>query len=404
MCSKSSVPIICLLPGRAPLSDRENATEFWWLSKYCRGFVLSPVWRNGRRSTDGGPCARLGAFEYYTADTSRFPTPFRVVAEFLFYVRKGLELRKKAQYQAIVAYAPFTPAWAGLVLRALTGARLIVDFPGNPLNSFLLNSPRPRFLDRIKTWVSRATSPLIARLADHLRLLYAEQLDEIAHVPKERISAFHYFTAISKIPPADETTDVLLCLGGPWYRKGVDVLIRAFLKIADEFPSLLLRIRGFGAQRDYFESLAQHHPRIDIHRGLRHDEAMAELACCRLFVCPSRSEGFPRVICEAMAAGRPIVAASVDGIPHYVRDGVNGLLFRSEDVDELADKMRTCLRDPEFAAQLGRNARAYAIAHLSEKNYADSYWQMLEATLSNSSSARCADRPNSAEHDRLPCR
>jgi glycosyltransferase involved in cell wall biosynthesis len=72
----------------------------------------------------------------------------------------------------------------------------------------------------------------------------------------------------------------------------------------------------------------------------------------------SRYENAPRALIEAMALGCPIVAARVGGIPEIIRDGVDGLLHRVGDPDDLANKVLALLADPAQAAELGRSAVA----------------------------------------------
>jgi len=61
---------------------------------------------------------------------------------------------------------------------------------------------------------------------------------------------------------------------------------------------------------------------------------------CDVFVLPSRKyEGIPRVILEAMATGKPVIASDVGGVKDVIRDGQTGLLFRSSYVEELYLKL-----------------------------------------------------------------
>jgi glycosyltransferase involved in cell wall biosynthesis len=78
-------------------------------------------------------------------------------------------------------------------------------------------------------------------------------------------------------------------------------------------------------------------------------EAMVSVVC-------SRFENFPGTALEAGAMGCPIVAARVGGIPEVIRDGVDGLLHRAGDPDDLADKIVALLKDPARAAELGQRA------------------------------------------------
>ena len=76
-----------------------------------------------------------------------------------------------------------------------------------------------------------------------------------------------------------------------------------------------------------------------------------------VFVLPSLNEGMGRVLVEAMAAGRPIVASRVGGIPDLVRHGVNGLLVPARDEIQLADSISWLLSNPDKAARMGAAGR-----------------------------------------------
>jgi glycosyltransferase involved in cell wall biosynthesis len=84
------------------------------------------------------------------------------------------------------------------------------------------------------------------------------------------------------------------------------------------------------------------------------------LAAMDVFVLPSRAEAMPLVIPEAWAAGRPVVASRVGGIPELIEDGKTGLLIEPGDVDGLAVRLRRLLADPPAARELGRAGRELA--------------------------------------------
>jgi glycosyltransferase involved in cell wall biosynthesis len=77
-----------------------------------------------------------------------------------------------------------------------------------------------------------------------------------------------------------------------------------------------------------------------------------------VFVLPSRTEGHPKILLEAMACGRPCVASAVGGNRAIVADGETGLLFPPGDAGALADRVERLLRDQQLAASLGARARA----------------------------------------------
>jgi glycosyltransferase involved in cell wall biosynthesis len=78
---------------------------------------------------------------------------------------------------------------------------------------------------------------------------------------------------------------------------------------------------------------------------------------CDVVVLTSLWEGLPRVVPEAMAAGKPVVATSVDGTPEAVKDGVNGFLAAPHDVDTMAKRLAALLGDRGLAARMGAAGR-----------------------------------------------
>jgi glycosyltransferase involved in cell wall biosynthesis len=77
-------------------------------------------------------------------------------------------------------------------------------------------------------------------------------------------------------------------------------------------------------------------------------------------VFPSIYEAFGIVLLEAMACGKPVVASNVGGIPFVVEEGKTGLLFESGNVEDLADKIVTILKDEELREKMGEAGRERA--------------------------------------------
>ena len=102
-----------------------------------------------------------------------------------------------------------------------------------------------------------------------------------------------------------------------------------------------------------------------------------------VFVCPSTIENSPNALGEAMLLGMPVVAAKVGGIPDFVEDGEEGILFPGGRYEELALAVQTVFRDNETAVRLGENARARArLTHSPDTNYMrllEIYRSMAEA-------------------------
>jgi glycosyltransferase involved in cell wall biosynthesis len=90
----------------------------------------------------------------------------------------------------------------------------------------------------------------------------------------------------------------------------------------------------------------------------------------------------PNALMEAMAAGLPVVATSVDGVPMLIDDGVNGFLTSFGDKKKFADRIVEIYNNPEISASLGINARKTMINSFSvekmAQEYMDLYLKLLE--------------------------
>ena len=79
--------------------------------------------------------------------------------------------------------------------------------------------------------------------------------------------------------------------------------------------------------------------------------------CAAVYVLPSYAEGLPLSLLEAMAAGLPVAATSVGGIPDVVADGINGFLFAPGDSAMLQRLLRRLMHDPELGKRMALAAR-----------------------------------------------
>lgn len=136
-------------------------------------------------------------------------------------------------------------------------------------------------------------------------------------------------------------TIALLSVGRLDRQKGFDLVIQAAPHVIRSFPSVRFLIAGEGTERERLEALIRQHNLVNHVRLLGHRKDVPDLlAASDLFVFPSRFEGHPFSLLEAMAAGLPVVASSASGIPEIVTDRKNGVLFQSEDACDLLENLR----------------------------------------------------------------
>lgn len=157
------------------------------------------------------------------------------------------------------------------------------------------------------------------------------------------------------------------------HQKGVDILLRAFAQL--EKGRLL--IAGEGPDRTALEALAEElriQERVSF-VGIRHDlpEFFAEADC---FVLPSRYEGLPIVLIEAMAAGKAIVVSDFGAAREVLKEGETGLIVPRENPEELARAMGRVASDAPLRQRLGEAAR-----HAAERYSIEQHVEKLAALL-----------------------
>lgn len=161
----------------------------------------------------------------------------------------------------------------------------------------------------------------------------------------------------------------LLFVGGLANRKGVEDVLRAFSKLAQQRPHLELRIVGAGYLRDSLEQMVHTwglNNRVSFAGFVPHEKVQDELTHAHIFCHPSWTlkngdkEGIPGTIVEAMATGLPIVTTKHAGIPEMVRDGEDGYVVTERDIDAIAGAIMNLVDNPERRILMGRNAALQA--------------------------------------------
>jgi glycosyltransferase involved in cell wall biosynthesis len=306
----------------------------------------------------------------------------------------------RQRFDVVVAYGPYTTAMAGYLLKLLLGIKFVMDVPGDPFAGLKHGRAKPRTIDRLKIMWGRLTVPFLLGRADRLKLLYPGQLQELISEPHRPISYFADFTAVSNVERNSGREEFILFVGHPWYLKGVDLLIPAFRSIVDKFPTQSLRLVGWCPNRNEFEKLAGGDSRIEFYEPLPNHVVKDWMSKCTAFVLASRTEGTPRVLLEAMAAGAPIVAARVGGIPQLLEEGESGLLFEAGNAEDLSTQLARALGDEHLRASMAEAAYNRLQSHYLERHYLQHYVEMIDSVLRLQSPN---DRSNRQTESSNPC-
>jgi glycosyltransferase involved in cell wall biosynthesis len=378
--------VLFIHPGPVPPHADPQKNALFHLSKHLHGDLITTWWEPSHKEGREKAVAHqrnLGRFRYVYTLTTRWPGLVRMVYQTGFYIVQGLlGTLRHGRYDAIVAYAPFKTGLSGYVLKVLTGAPLVIEVPVNPAQSF---TDTRTFEARVKRKLADVFVPFLLRRADHVKLFFPGQIDAERYGLRS-VSAFPNFVPLNNIAarPRPEPTGedpYILTVGAPFHVKGVDILIRAFQQIADRYPRLRLKIVGHCPDLSPYRALAAGHPRIEFSPGVPHDEVLRLIAGCELFVLASRTEAVARVLMETMALRKPIVASAVDGTPFALDGGRAGLLFRSEDPEDLARQLTTVLDDPALAARLADEGHRSGMRRFSEEGYVEQFRQMLQQVV-----------------------
>jgi phosphatidylinositol alpha-mannosyltransferase len=216
-----------------------------------------------------------------------------------------------------------------------------------------------RLLDRIDAPVV-VSKDALALLESHLQVDGGGYTILFNGVETEQIRA---------AAPRPQERPAILFLGRHEERKGLDVLLQAVRMLDDD---VVCWVAGDGP--DTARLTIQHgaDPRIEWLGRISEADKMARLRSASVFCAPSlHGESFGVVLVEAMAAGTPVVASSLDGYRNVATDGVDALLVEPGDVSALAATLKRVLGDAELAGSLidngNRRADQFAMSRLAEE-------------------------------------
>jgi glycosyltransferase involved in cell wall biosynthesis len=157
---------------------------------------------------------------------------------------------------------------------------------------------------------------------------------------------------------ADPRRPLLVAVGRLEEQKGMDVLLEAVASLAGRGLDFVVAVAGDGSWRERLERTATG---AGIESRVRWMGRVPDpgplMLAADVFVLPSRWEGLPLTLLEAMARGRAVVASSVGGIPEVVADGENGVLVPAGDAGALASALERIIESPALRQKLGEGAR-----------------------------------------------
>ena len=155
----------------------------------------------------------------------------------------------------------------------------------------------------------------------------------------------------------------ILFVGGLSKVKGIDTLLNAVPIIRKKILNLCVYIAGSGPEENKLKELVKElniEENVNFLGYISGIKKYSYYKSADVCVFPSIYEPFGIVLLEAMACGKPVVASNVGGIPFVVEEGKTGLLFESGNVEDLADKIMTILKNEELREKMGEAGRERA--------------------------------------------
>jgi glycosyltransferase involved in cell wall biosynthesis len=243
---------------------------------------------------------------------------------------------------------------------------------------------------QLERWLARMTTALVA-VSPEVR----DDLVKLGVAPRDKFTVvrlgIQLEERVANQDGRDETRRVLGigpdCFTVGWIgrmtavKRTSDVLL-AFKRLRERGVDARLCMVGDGPDREPLERRAHE---LGIMRDtlfLGYQEDVAPFyAAFDAMILPSGNEGTPVSAIEALAAGRPVVATRVGGVPDVVRDGEDGFLVDTGDVDTLADRLAQLAEDSNLRAAMGEAGRSRVLARYSVERLIDDVDRLYRSLL-----------------------
>ncbi len=358
-----------------------NATAFLARALVQQGHevtVLTTAFARLRGATrqDGYDVVRIRTLRR-SADRSN---PVEMFSFLLAGLLPGLRLARRARFDATIAFFTIPSGPIAWLLRRVLGIPYVVSLRGGDVPGFVPEIDKiQRLVAPLRRAVLRDAHAVVANSASLARLSEAADPFPVEVIPNGVDPSVFAPAAAEGAGAAGEFR--ILFVGRLHTQKNVEALIEsAAALLALPGPPIALEIVGDGPEREALDSLARSTgaARVLRWRGwLDKREVIACLHGAHVLVNPSRYEGMPNTVLEAMAAALPVVASRVGGNDDLVVDGATGFLFDLAEPQGLTAALQRLRLDPALGAALGAHGRARVIGEFSWAGVAARYAQLL---------------------------
>jgi len=285
----------------------------------------------------------------------------------LNFIRKSIEIYERDNFDIIHAH-DWLSAFAGYTLKHSLKKPLVSTIHATEYGRNQgIYTREQKFIHDIEWWLTYESWRVIVcsnSMKEEVKNLFSLPEDKIDIIPngidvKDLDSGDINLEEIrKKYAPNDEK--IVLFIGRMYFQKGPEYLLRSIPIVLSKFPKTKFIFIGTGdmleqLKREAYELGVQENT---IFTGFIEDNLRnAILKVSDICVFPSIYEPFGIVALEAMALEKPVIASNTGGFSEIIESGRDGILFKPRDVSELSQKIIFLLENPDYAKELGRNAK-----------------------------------------------
>ncbi|HZT44365.1 MAG TPA: glycosyltransferase family 4 protein [Chthonomonadaceae bacterium] len=370
--------------SRRPARGLFNLQSFRALAQYCEARVVVPVpwWQRLRWPGDLLRIPQEDDTGLPASVPTYWPVP-HMPATHVRAMHRGLaahlrQLRRDFPFDLLFATFAYPDGVAAAYLARDLQCPLVIGVLGSDVN---LLAARPSLRPEIQWGLQQAQRVLAVSSALRERVIELGVAPEKVVVQRNGVDGEQFALRDRREArvrlglPADRR--IVCCVGNLLPVKGQDVLVEAMGLLRDG-PCVDLVLIGAGEMQEALQARVRAlglEGRIHLPGRRPHGEVPDWISACDVYCLPSRREGCPNVILEALASGRPVVASCVGGVPELINAG-NGILVPAENPVALAEGLRQALSrswDPETLRG--------SVEYLSWDQAGKGYFHVLQAAL-----------------------
>lgn len=242
---------------------------------------------------------------------------------------------------------------------------------------FCLDFPLRFILQQFRKIKYRRLFKYIDGIIPHGRYVY-----DLYNHPRKYLN-FYYGLDYSEIEsrPWEEKENLILFVGGDYFRKGIHRLLRALPLVLKKVPDARLMVIGndYGYVKAFARFLARGLP-VEFVYGMPRAELYKTYGKAKAFVMPSEIEAIPLVSSEATMAGVPPILSDAGGNPEIVLDGKTGFIVPLDDYQLQADRIVSCLNDRELSERLVAQGKEF-LGQFTRKRMIDRLEEIYEVVM-----------------------